>query len=79
MCVPNLRSVGPRVQHAECKQTDTQTDATEATLSIFYGQQVLRHVQIVSDKKKKSSILAFIFIFPPTCQEKMASFNTIGI
>ncbi len=35
-----------------------------ATLTIFYGQQVLRRVEIVSDKKKKQpSSLAFIFIF----------------
>ncbi len=29
MCVLNFRSVGPTVQPAERKQTDTQTDATE--------------------------------------------------
>ncbi len=48
----------------------------KATLSIFYGQRVLRHVEIVSDKKK-SSLPAFIFIY--LCQAKNHFFNTIGI
>ncbi len=43
----------------------------KATLSIFYGQRVLRHVEAAFH-------LLFLF-FPPTCQEKQVFFHKIAI
>ena len=49
----------------------------KAALSVFYCQQVLRHLEIVSDKNK-NSLPAFICIFSSDMPRKNV-FNLIGI
>ncbi len=35
----------------------------QATLTIFYGQRLLRHVEMVSDKKKKQPFSFYFYFF----------------
>ncbi len=51
----------------------------KATLSIFYGQRVLRHVQIVSDKKKKQPFTFYFYFFLRHDKKKKDFFSVIDI
>ncbi len=51
----------------------------QATLTLFYGQRVLRHVKMVPHKKEKAAFWLLFLFFPPPCQEKIIFFSCVGI